>query len=365
MQKICFFSGDITRSGGTERVSVMIANALAEKKKYKIIFLSLVEQSKHPFYEIHPEIQRYALGNKWIQPGPGYLKIVPKLRNFLKTRKIDIIIDIDIVLDILSIPAAKRLKTKIISWEHFNCDYEMSVLYRRMILKYSVKHTDYIVTLTNGDKECYKHYLNRQKQITTIYNPMKEHTAEPASEKEKAIVTAVRLVYDKGIDYLGDVAEEVLKNHPDWKWYLLGDGELRESICRIVKEKGLEGRLIVMGKVPDVENYLKRACLFVLTSRVEGLPMCLLEAKEYGLPCVSFDIKTGPSDIIEDGVNGFLIPPFQCSDMIEKIHLLIEDEKLRNEFAAHASDGIGKFQMSAVLGQWEELLQTVGGESGV
>ena len=125
MKKICFFSGDITRNGGTERVSAMIANALAKQGFYEILFLSLTEQAKKPFFPLEKNIRHYALGKKWINPGPGYLKVIPLLRSFLKQKAVDIIIDIDIVLDILSIPAAKGLKTKIISWEHFNYGFEM------------------------------------------------------------------------------------------------------------------------------------------------------------------------------------------------------------------------------------------------
>lgn len=152
-KKICFFSGDITRSGGTERVAVQLANALLEDGTYDICFVSLTEQQEKPFYPLKSEINRYRLGRKWINPGPGYLPVIGKLRRFLKEQQIDILVDIDIVLDVLSIPAARGLKTKVVSWEHFTADFELSVLYRKMILKYSVKRSDYVVVLTDGDLE--------------------------------------------------------------------------------------------------------------------------------------------------------------------------------------------------------------------
>ena len=123
-KKICFFSGDITRSGGTERVAVQLANALQADEAYDICIISLTEQQKEPFYPLHPGIRRYKLGEKWINPGPGYLPLIGKLRKFLKDKQIDIIIDIDIVLDVLAIPAAGGLKMKVVSWEHFTVDFE-------------------------------------------------------------------------------------------------------------------------------------------------------------------------------------------------------------------------------------------------
>ena len=165
-EKVCFFSGDITRSGGTERVSIQLANALKQDGTYDICFVSLTEQSDNPFYPLDPEIERYHLGEKWINPGPGYLPLIGKLRKLIKEKKIDIIIDIDIVLDVLSIPAARGLNTKVVSWEHFTADFELSVLYRRMILKYSVKRSDYVVVLTDGDLEEYNNRLGRKNAIS-------------------------------------------------------------------------------------------------------------------------------------------------------------------------------------------------------
>ena len=346
MKKICFFSGDITRNGGTERVSAMIANALAKQGFYEILFLSLTEQAKKPFFPLEKNIRHYALGKKWINPGPG----------FLKQKAVDIIIDIDIVLDILSIPAAKGLKTKIISWEHFNYGFEMESLYRRYILKYSVKRTDYVVTLTDGDRKSYGNYLKRAKNISAIYNPMQETDGILAEEKEPWLITVGRLIPRKGIDYLAKIAVPILKKYPGWKWLIVGDGEEYPFLQSVIKQNHLEKQLILTGRADDVNNYLKKAQIYVMTSRCEGLPMCLLEAKAFCLPIVSFDIPTGPNEIIEHGRNGYLIPPFDCKEMAEKLMLLIEDTPLREKFAAHAQDNIAKFQMKHIIKNWNEVL---------
>lgn len=356
MHKICFFSGDITRSGGTERVAVMIANELKRQGRYDILFLSLTEQDKEPFFPLESGIPHFSLGDRWISPGPAYLPVVRKLRRFIREQGVDVLIDIDIVLDILSLLAARGMNTKIISWEHSNCDYEMSVLYRRLILKYSVKRTDYVVTLTEGDKKNYKKLFKRQENIRAIYNPVREVVREKEEKKEKWIITVGRLVPVKGIDCLAETAVRVLKKHIDWKWLVLGDGEERTYLEQQIAENGLENQLILTGRVTEVDDYLNKAQIFVLTSRSEGLPMCLLEAKAHHLPCISFNIKTGPDEIIEDGINGYLIKPFDCSKMAEKLELLIEDEEQRANFAVHSQDNIEKFQMAHIIENWNEVL---------
>lgn len=359
MKKICFFSGDITRSGGTERVATMIANELAAQETYDIIFLSLCEQKETPFFKLDKRIRRYTLGEKWIQPGPGYLPLILKLKRFLKEQDIDIIIDIDIVLDVLSIPATKKLRTKVISWEHFNVYFEMSVLYRKLILKYSVKHSDYVITLTEGDKRNYEQILKRKEKIEAIYNPMEEAVDLKDEKRKNQILWVGRLVDEKGVEYLAEVAVKILKEHKDWQWYVLGEGEKRGFLEKVIAKNQLEKQLILTGLVSNVGEYLGHSKLFVLTSKTEGLGMCLLEAKTYNLPCVSFDVPMGPNEIIADEKNGFLIKPFDCEEMIHKINLLIENEKLLQDFSDHAHVGIEKFQKKSIMQKWNRVLENL------
>ncbi|MCH5337564.1 MAG: glycosyltransferase family 4 protein [Acetatifactor sp.] len=359
MKKVCFFSGDITRIGGTERVSALIANALAKQGNYQILFLSLVEQEKDPFFVLEDGIERYALGTRWINPGPGYLKLIPRLRRFLKRHEIDVIIDIDIVLDVLSLPAARDLGTRIISWEHFNYEYEMESLYRRYILKYSVKRTDHIITLTEGDKRAYIEKLGRDNAISTIYNPMQELSCEEEPEKENWLITVGRLIHRKGMDFLAEVARRVLPDNPNWKWLVVGDGEEQTFLEEFIEKNRLEDQLILTGRTEDVFAYLKKAKIYVMTSRIEGLPMCLLEAKAFQLPSVSFDIPTGPNEIIEDDVNGYLIKAFDCEDMAQKLNMLMKNDNLRKQFSEQAQNNMWKFQMESIMSNWNTVLEAL------
>ena len=359
-KKICFFSGDITRSGGTERVAVQLANALQEEDTYDICIISLTEQQKEPFYPLHPDIQRFWLSKKWLNPGPGYLPLIGKLRKFLKEKQIDIIIDIDIVLDVLAIPATRGLKTKVVSWEHFTVDFELSVLYRKLILQYSVKRSDYVVVLTDGDQEEYQNRLGRRNAICRIYNPVAYELIEESEvEKQKMILSVGRLVPEKGIEYLKKVSLPILEQHPDWRWLLLGDGIERENLEAFIREHHLQNRLILKGNVENVDDYLKQARIFVVTSKYEGLGLSMLEARAMKVPCVSFDVKMGPRELIHHEVDGYLVPPFDCEEMAKKIETLINDPKLGEQFAEKAFLCMDEFEPKKVTKQWVDIIESL------
>ena len=357
-KKICFFSGDITRSGGTERVAVQLANALQEDHTYEICVISLTEHQEKPFYPLNPEINRYRLGTRWINPGPGYLPVIGKLRKFLKSKQIDVIIDVDIVLDVLSVPATRQMKTKVISWEHFTAEFELSVWYRKVILRYSVKRSDYVVVLSDGDLEEYRNRLGRNNAICRIYNPVAyQFKKETSSEKKKIILSVGRLVPEKGIEYIKQISVPILERYPEWQWIILGDGVERKNLEQFIIANNLQNRLVLKGNVENVDEYLQQASILVVTSKYEGLGLSMLEAREMKVPCVSFDIKMGPRELIHNEIDGFLVPPFDCNDMIRKIERLINDPELRNQFAENAFLCMGAFQTNRITKQWKEILE--------
>ena len=278
------------------------------------------------------------------------------LRTFLREKNIDVVIDVDIVLDVLSLPAARFLGTKVISWEHFNAEFELSVGYRRWILRYSLPRSDYVVVLTKADRDVYRDRLGRRERIAQIYNPLDKSDEAYDPHRKKQIVSVGRLVPQKGIDKLMRIAATVLRAHPDWQWLLLGEGEERAELERFIRETHLENRLILLGTVADVDAWLRQASILVSTSEYEGLGMNILEAKRRGVPCVSFAVPTGPQEIIRDGVDGYLVPPFDCDEMAGKINRLIEDPSLRERFARQALVSLGEFETTRVIGQWKRLL---------
>ena len=358
MLNICFLSGDMSRTGGTERVLSIIANELSKQKnKFNIHILSITNENNTSYFNLENEIKNdRILKSKDVNFKKQYFQIVKGIRHYIKENNIDILIDVEVIASLFSIPATRFTKTKLISWEHFNFYEDNGSHLRIYARKLAARFSNCIITLTEHDKQNYLNNLDIKGKVEYIYNPIEEVDDIECNIKSKQIISVGRLTYQKGFDMLCDVAKVVLKDNKGWKWLILGDGEDKDKLRSKIKEYGLENKLILKGNVSNVEEYYKNSSLYVMTSRFEGLPMTLLEAKTYKLPIVSFNCLTGPSEIVKNNVNGYLINPENVEAMSNKLNILMNDENKLKEFSNNAQIDIEKFKLKPIIERWEKVL---------
>ena len=360
MKKICFFSGDITRSGGTERVGTIIANELQKDSELEVSFVSLWEKEETPFFEIDNSIIRNVLYEKETKGVYHFFGYIRRLRKFLKKNNADVLIDIDGILDMYSIPAKKGLDIKLVSWEQFGFYSNPFVNYRKITRKMAAKWADIIVVLTKKDLDNYKENLYIKHHIVTIGNPSVKAKREFGYDSDsKQICSVGRLSYDKGYDYLMEVANIVLKRNEDWRWIIVGEGEERKNIEEKIKEYGLESKIILTGRLKDLDEIYSKSAMLVCTSRYEGFGMMLIEAMSYGVPCVSFRCPEGPEEIIIDGENGALVDCFNIKKMAEEIEVLMTDIDKRMDCSKKAVVSVDKYSVDSVVSKWKKIITNV------
>ena len=361
MLNICFLSGDMSRTGGTERVLSIIANELSKQKnKFNIHILSITNENNTSYFNLENEIKNdRILKSKDVNFKKQYFQVVKGIRHYIKENNIDILIDVEVIASLFSIPATRFTKTKLISWEHFNFYEDNGSHLRIYARKLAARFSNCIITLTEHDKQNYLNNLDIKGKVEYIYNPIEEVDDVECNIKSKQIISVGRLTYQKGFDMLCDVAKVVLKDNKGWKWLILGDGEDKDKLRSKIKEYGLENKLILKGNVSNVEEYYKNSSLYVMTSRFEGLPMTLLEAKTYKLPIVSFNCLTGPSEIVKNNINGYLINPENVEAMSNKLNILMNDENKLKEFSSNAQIDIEKFELKPIIEKWIEVLENV------
>lgn len=358
---ICFFSGDITNSGGTERVASIIMTELVRRcgGKYHISVVSLTEKKPDPFFTLPDDVSRFALYEKPVRGVTHILGICRRLSRLVKREQIDVLIDIDGILDLYSLPVKLFRGVRVISWEHYNFYQNPVVPYRKMTRKLAARFANAIVTLTEEDAGYYRQNLKLRCPLTAIHNPVILPENPPIYDADSKVLLSVgALVHVKGfLNFLVPVAKRVLPRFPEWKWVIVGEGEEREAIEEALRNENLTEQVLLAGNQKDVDRYYRKTGIYVMTSYHEGLPMTLLEAKTYALPIVSFDCQTGPRDIVTDGVNGKLIEPFDTEKMADALGDLMENREKRISWSSHAYDDIEKFSLERVIEQWEKLLR--------
>lgn len=148
----------------------------------------------------------------------------------------------------------------------------------------------------------------------------------------KTIICTGRLIKGKGYDHLLDIFHAVIQKYPEWRLIILGDGPERNALINQSKGLGIMDKVDFMGFQEDVDKHLQSAKIFAFCSKSEGFPNALLEAMATPLPCIAYDCLAGPSELINDGQNGFLVPLNDKKYFADKLLTLMESERLQEQF---------------------------------
>lgn len=355
MYNICIFNGDMSRGGGTERITQILANALAEATDYNIYVLNVSNEKGISYFPLNERVRMKTLNSG------SYFEKVFSLRRFLRQNRIHILVDVDVMLGLYAFPAALFLpKVKIVSWEMFNIRNDIGSSLTKRVRQYALKHGAYYVTQTKRDMDAFLHEMVVHSPITFIYNPCDSVVSKtPYRMDSRVIMTAGHFFRTKGYDLAVEVAHILFQKHPEWSWKFYGDGVQMDNVRQRVKEYSLEKNVIFCGRVSDLSVAYDEGAIYVMTSRLEGFGLVLTEAKTHKLPTVAFDVEFGPGEIIDDGISGYLIPPFEIEHMAEKISYLIEHPEIRAAFSEQAPDNLPKFSKDGFVSAWINLIETL------
>lgn len=165
------------------------------------------------------------------------------------------------------------------------------------------------------------------------------------------VVTYIgRLIGNKGPQYLVEAGLDILKNHPDTDIYIIGDGPLKERLVQRVASLKLEDRIHILGSIPDILPILRMTTVFVRPSLTEGMSLAVLEAMTYGLPVVASNVG-GNAEVVENGVNGYLVPPADAKALAEVVGSLLDNRELASAMGENARKTVQK------LYDWERIAE--------
>lgn len=362
MQTICFFLGGFQGNGGIGRVTSMLAGLLADSQHFRVITLSYADNGQPSLYPISEKIQQHFFLDSYQSMTHTLLSGGErKLRTFLKDNQVDVLIACGALFFPLAVRACKGTQTKSICWEHTDPNTSNDYRFQRFARSYGANRARCNVVLTKRAEHFYREHFPKGKTVQ-IYNPLDSKVLAKAGEYDPSvqkIISVGRLSYPKNFQLAIRIASEILPSHPQWHWDIYGEGEDRRELEQLIIKAGLQRQMHLRGQVDDLYDRYKQYSFMVMTSRYEGFPMTLLEGIGNGLPLVSFDINTGPDEIIQDGQNGYLVEAFDEEIMKKHILQLMEDVTLRQEMSRKAKHLCADFSQEEITQQWVRLLASL------
>lgn len=359
MKKILFYFTSMTPAGGIERVISTLANHFCEFMEVTI----LVKDNAYSHYPLSGNIKIISLdsnlyldmNNKFkrvAQAGANLFKSAAKLKQFLNENEYDLYY-LAHPLNVLEFHLARGINKQVIITEHGGIN-AYNIVYKTVKQWLYTKARCYIVP-TSSDAKAYS-----ELNLPVVYIPHFKSTMNYVRSElsNKVVLSIGRMTEAKRQWIMIDLWNKIVNEHhiKDWQLHLVGNGNLYEQLNNKIITLGLQDHVKILPPVQNVERYYQSASLFMLTSHSEGFGMVLLEAISFGLPCISYDCPSGPRDIVEDGVNGYLIPMDDFNSLEgATVKLLSNPEKIY-EFADGAYSTSLKWNDEAVLNKWKKVL---------
>ncbi len=368
--KIAFVLQNTYNSGGMERMLATIANALADT--YEVSVISAFNEGRADYFSLAVNIRRVDLGLS----EHGYLRPQLQKRAYREALAQELFAnrqDVTISLGSLEFYFLTNIKdgSKKIFWFHFALNYDIltcratpfgclnrligEVYVRRRI--YIAGRYDKVFVLSEEDGKRWQKYCGN---VSYIYNPVTvEPVAEPDYSAKRAIVVG-RLDRQKGFDFLIEAWCMVHKQMPDWHLDIYGEGAEREPLQQQINGNGLQDVVHLCGRTDNVAAEYARHSVLIMSSRYEGFGLVLVEAAICGLPLISFNCQSGPSEIIQEGYNGTLVKKVGDVDRLaQAIIKYTSSEELRRRTGRHAKESSSRFNLETIINKWIKELDTL------
>ncbi|WP_373747947.1 glycosyltransferase family 4 protein [Kaistella sp.] len=375
--KLLYCIPSLSESGGTERIVTEKINFLTNVPNYSITIVTTEGRHKTPFYKLDSRVNVIELDlnfndnfsdnlvKKVLYTKIKLVKYAFYLRKVISSNNIDICISTGgKELEFLS-----SLRTKCIKI----CEFHFSKNSRKLFINSNkkakfwntianirtkqlvdqTKFLDRLVILTKRDEEL---WMKTNNNITQIYNfsPL-EQTETFSSLLNSKVIAIGRLEDQKGFDYLIDAWKIVSKKNNGWTLEIYGKGSLELDLRDKINADNLQNSVSLKGVTTDVRDKLQNSSIYALTSRYEGFPMVLLESISCGVPIVSFDCETGPSEIIESNDCGIIVEDKNVAKFASALVEMIENTEMRIEKGKSAREKSKKFSKEIIMNQWLTL----------
>lgn len=360
MKKLLYITNAIDCSGGLERVLSVKTKVLAEEYGYEIHIITLNQKSKTDLF--FPFSEKITQHNIEVSGNPlQYIsKYISRIKKLIANVNPNVILVCDDGLKAFLLPVILGQKTPIIYERHVSKLIEKSehqswiksvfVNLKFGLMDFFAEYFTKFIVLTEGNKKEWK-----LKNIQVIPNPLPFIPKKMSSLLNKKVIAVGKQSYQKSYDRLLKSWSLLDEKFHDWELHIYGKFDDHFGLEKLTKDLKIENQVFFHPPEKNIEEKYAESSIFVLSSRYEGFGMVLIEAMSFGIPCVSFDCSYGPSDIIENNIDGYLIENGNVKEFAEKLQILMTDENLRKEMGWKARENVERFLPENVIKMWDEL----------
>ena len=363
--------------GGIEKSIVALANLLADD--YEVEIISSYQLFEKPAFDIDPRVEVRYLITRYKPNREAWKSSIKHLRpiSFVKEsfnsvmtlalRRSTMIRAIENCHSDIIISTRDLFNTWLgtygrkscykIGWEHNHYHGDMS--YADKVTK-SAKNLNALVLVSDSLRKFYKKQLADTKCKCFYIPNMLDSVPDQLSKlNEKRLISVGRLSREKGYEDLLDVFKLIHQEEPSWRLDIIGDGAQKNLLGDRIFNEGLKECVTLHGFQDKtfINNLLSQSSIYLMTSVTESFGIVLIEAMSYGLPCVAFDSAEGATELIQDGVNGYLISYRNKEEYAKKVIELIRNKKLRTKLGSAGRKTSLNYTGDKVKRDWIKLLK--------
>jgi glycosyltransferase involved in cell wall biosynthesis len=354
-------------SGGAEHVMALLANHWAGCA-HQVTLVTMASPDLDRV-ALHPAVTRVGLGLMHAS-GSAAQSLrengarLARLRAALRAARPHAAISFLPSANVLTVAAARTLRVPVIVAERIDPREEPIPRFwswaRRLLYPYATAVVVQTIEVTGWAER-----FIAADRIHVIPNPVAPATAadddagaEPPwlARAGPQVVAMGRLTSQKGFDLLLRAFAACHADHPSWSLVILGEGEERPRLEALAAQLGIDAAVAMPGHVAGAAAVLRRADLFVLSSRYEGFPNALLDAMTCGLPVIATDCPSGPRRIVRHAVDGLLVERDNVQALSAAMRRLMDQPEERRRLASRAVDVVQRFSTTRVMAHWDALL---------
>lgn len=352
MSNICLVCVSL-RAGGTERIVSRVANHLSERHTVTILLLSRAE----PFYDLHPKVsvlrpqvsRREEIGWRW------YPKMLRYLWRSLGKSRPSLVLCFGEPIAPVILPLARMRGQRIMV---FNRASPLTSLRgRRGVLNpLTYPLANRVIVQTRRAVELMRRRF-RLSRFNVLPNPIDLPTSpREMKHRQRRIVNVGTLGGRKNQQGLIRAFAKI-ERQTGWELVFVGSGPDQPGLERLRDQLALRHSVFFLGQRNDVNEVLQDSRIFAFSSLTEGFPNALAEAMSAGCACISYDCPTGPSELIDHGVNGFLVKLGDEAEYTRLLQRLIDEPELCAKFSLNARVSMKRFEAGVVMARLEEMIE--------